>query len=196
MRAAMRVMLGSLLVSASGQAGPATEALKARDAQIRKALPPAEQALTAAEKGKLEEVLTAAVDLPGMAKDALGKRYEKLSEADRKRYERAFAARFKKASEGEIDFYRSTEISYGAETQSAGTGTVGDVDVPTTLTLKGEPTPIVYTVRKEAAAYKIVDLSVDGVSTVENYRSSFGKIFDKEGLNGLVARLQKDPEKK
>jgi len=99
--------------------------------------------------------------------------------------------RFKKASEGELDFYRSSEITYAAEGAADG----DDVDVPTTLTLKDEPTPIVYRVRKEGAGYKIVDLSVDGVSTVENYRSSFGKIFDKEGIDGLVARLQKEPPK-
>ena len=69
------------------------------------------------------------------------------------------------------------------------------MNVPTTLTLKDEPTPVVYTVRKEGAGYKIVDLSVDGVSTVDNYKSSFGKIYDKEGIDGLVTRLQKEPPK-
>ncbi len=150
--------------------------------------------MTAGEREKLEELLIQAVDLPGMAKDSLGKRWDKVSEADRKRYVRAFSARFKKASEGEIDFYRSSEITYAAETPSTD-GTDGDVNVPTTLTLKDEPTPVVYTVRKEGAGYKIVDLSVDGVSTVDNYKSSFGKIYDKEGIDGLVTRLQKEPPK-
>jgi phospholipid transport system substrate-binding protein len=177
--------LGLVVAQAS-----ATDALKARDVEIRKALPPADHVLTAAEKAKLENLLTRAVDMPAMAKDALGKRWEKTSETEQKKYVKAFSERFKKASEGEIDFYRNTEISYGSETPSG-----DDVQVPTTLTLKGEPTPVVYTVRKEGTGYKIVDLSVDGVSTVENYRSSFGKVFDKDGISGLTAKLQKEPAK-
>jgi phospholipid transport system substrate-binding protein len=175
-------------------ADSATDTLKARDAEIRKALPPADHVVTAGEREKLEDLLIQAVDLPAMAKDSLGKRWEKVSESDRKRYVRAFSARFKKASEGEIDFYRSSAITYAPETPSTD-GTDGDVNVPTTLTLKDEPTPVVYTVRKEAAGYKIVDLSVDGVSTVDNYKSSFGRIYDKEGIDGLVSRLQKEPPK-
>jgi len=163
----------------------ATDVLKARDAEIRRALPPAEHTLTSAEKNKLENLLVRAVDLPAMAKDALGKRWDKISESERKSYVKAFSERFKKASEGEIDFYRNTEISYGSENPSG-----EDIQVPTTLTLKGEPTPVVYTVRKEGEVFKIVDLSVDGVSTVENYRSSFGRIFDKNGIHGLIAKLQ------
>ncbi len=174
-------------------AGTATETLKARDAEIRKALPPADHVMTAAEKSRIEELLTQAVDLPAMAQASLGKRWEKVAEGDRKKYVKAFSARFKKASEGEIDFYRSAEITYGAETPAEDGS--GDVNVPTTLTLKDEPTPIVYTLRKVGAGHRIVDLSVDGVSTVENYRASFGKIFDKEGIDGLVARLQKEPPK-
>ena len=173
-----------------GAQASATEALKARDAEIRKALPPADHPLTGAEKARLENLLIRAVDMPAMARDALGKRWDQISESERKRYVKAFSERFKKASEGEIDFYRNTEISYGPETASG-----EDVQVPTTLTLKGEPTPVVYTMRKEAAGYKIVDLTVDGVSTVDEYRSSFGRVFDKEGIRGLIAKLQKEPPK-
>jgi phospholipid transport system substrate-binding protein len=185
----MHLALTSLALTVAIQS--ATDALKARDAEIRNALPPAAREMTAAERKHLGDLLTEAVDLPGMAQSALGKRWEKVSEADRKRYVKAFSAFFKMASEGEIDFYRSSQIAYDAETPAEG----GDVNVPTTITLKDEPTPVVYTVRKEPAGYKILDLSVDGVSTVENYRSSFGKVLDREGMDGLVKRLEKGPQK-
>jgi hypothetical protein len=34
-----------------------------------------------------------------------------------------------------------------------------------------------------------VDIVVDDVSTVENYRSSFNRIIKKEGMDGCIARL-------
>jgi phospholipid transport system substrate-binding protein len=178
-----------LLLSQSPQES-ATEALKARDAQIRKALPPGDAEPSAAEKLKLEDVVTRIVDLQAMAMASLGKRYEGLTEAQKRKYQKAFATRFKHASESQIDFYRTTTITYGPE------ATVGsDVTVPTTLTSKGEPTPVLYTMRKEASGWKMVDLTIDGVSTVDNYRSSFAKVMEKDGIDGLVRRLEKDSTK-
>jgi phospholipid transport system substrate-binding protein len=168
----------------------ATDALKARDAEIRKALPPAGQAVSDAKKAKLAGIITQAVDMPVMARDSLGKRWDDISVKDRQRYVTAFTAFFKKASEGEIDSFQSAQIDYGNETVSG-----DDIQVPTTLTIKGEPTPVIYTIRKEASAFRIVDLTIDGVSTVDNYKSSFAKEVDKNGIGGLITKLQERAKK-
>jgi phospholipid transport system substrate-binding protein len=168
----------------------ATDALKVRDAQIRKALPPGDAEPSAAEKARLEDVVTRIVDLPAMAVASLGRRYEGLTPAQKKQYQKAFSTRFKHASESQIDFYRTTTITYGPEE------TVGEnVNVPTTLMSKGDPTPVIYTMRREASGWKMVDLTIDGVSTVDNYRSSFAKVMEKEGINGLIQRLERDSTK-
>jgi phospholipid transport system substrate-binding protein len=174
------IALGLLAAQAS-----ATDTLKARDAEIRKALPAGkDDVIPEAKKAKLAGILTQAVDMQAMAKDALGKRWDALKANDRQRYTKAFEAFFRKASEGEVASFRDSQITYGNETPN------GDgLDVPTTLTIKGEPTPVVYRLRKEAAGYKIVDITVDGVSTVDNYKSSFGREIDKNGVSGLVAKL-------
>ncbi len=182
----MLLALTALLLSQAAQSS-ATEVLRARDEQIRKALPPENQKLSPAARAKLDEVLTRIVDLQAMAIASLGKRYDGLTEAQKKHYQKAFAERFKHASEGQIDYYRSTTIAYGPE-EPAGE----DVTVATTLTSKGEPTPIVYTMRKEASGWRMVDLTIDGVSTVANYRSSFAKVMEREGINGLITRLERD----
>jgi len=181
----------TVLLLAQAPQETATDALKLRDAQIRKALPPGSAAdLTAAEKSKLEDVVTRIVDLNAMAVASLGKRYDGLTDAQKKKYQKAFGARFKHASLTQADFYRTTTITYGPEEKVG-----NDVTVATTLTSKGEPTPVVYTMRREASGWKMVDLTIDGVSTVDNYRSSFAKIMEKEGIDGLVRRLERDQEK-
>ena len=185
------VMALGLVVAQTG----ATDALKSRDAEIRKALPPGNQPIAETKKAKLAAQLTQSVDLPGMAHDAMGKRWEELSNTGRAKYVAAFSAFFRKASEGQIDSYRNSTITYDKET-----ATGDDVQVSTTLTIypadagvagssSGEPTPVVYTLRREGAKYKIVDITIDGASTVESYRSSFGKIFDKDGVDGVIAKL-------
>jgi len=43
--------------------------------------------------------------------------------------------------------------------------------------------------QRQGETWRIVDIVVDDVSTVENYRSSFNRIIKKEGMDGLIARL-------
>lgn len=189
MRAALTFTLTALLLGGRALAaeGTATEALRARDAEIRAALPPAGGQLTPEVRRRLEAIVTRAVDLRAMVQAAMGKRWAETPEKQRRRLLAAFESRFRKASGGELDAYRSTQIDYRPEAPQPG----GTVQVPTKVVVKGEPTEITYTLKREAPGWRIVDITVDGVSTVENYRSSFSRIIAKEGVDGLIHRLEK-----
>lgn len=173
------------LAKAPASMGP-TDTLKARDAEIRAVLPPSGQAPTQEVQKKLEETVLAAVDIEGMAKDALGKNWAKQPNSKRKSFIQAFRARFQKATSQQLDLYRATQTKYLGEEK------VGDdrVKVTTELTVKGEPTRVGYVMRQEKKGWRIVDIIVDGVSTIDNYRSTFNKVIAKEGFDGLVTRLK------
>jgi phospholipid transport system substrate-binding protein len=53
----------------------------------------------------------------------------------------------------------------------------------------GFPIPINYKMHVKDGAWKIFDVTVDGISLVANYRSSFAKEVRKDGLEKLIARL-------
>jgi len=180
----VRAILVSLLLAATAQAETATEALKARDAEIRAALPPQGTEPTPASRQKLESIVTRAVDLEGMAKSALGKTWVETPPAKQKKFLDAFKSRFRKATGEQLDQYRSTRIKYFPEKKED-----DDTVVPTEVLVKGDPTHVDYRMREEKGAWRIVDIVVDDVSTVENYRSSFNRIIKKEGMDGLIARL-------
>lgn len=176
-----------ILALGTADAGSATATLKARDAEIRAALPAKGQTLSPAARQKMETILTRAVDLEGVARSALGKNWDEATPAQRKKFMDAFKQRFRKATADEFtDDYRGTEVKYLPEQPD------GDaVKVPTEVVIKGEPTRIDYVMRRQGSEWRITDIIVDDVSTVENYRSSFGRIIKKEGMNGLIARLNK-----
>jgi phospholipid transport system substrate-binding protein len=180
----VRALALSLLLAATAQAETATEALKARDAEIRAALPPEGTEPTPETRKKLENIVTKAVDLDGMAKSALGKTWAETPPAKQKKFLEAFKGRFRKATGEQLDQYRSTSIKYFPERKED-----DDTIVPTEVVVKGEPTRVDYRMRQEKGAWRIVDIIVDDVSTVENYRSSFNRIIKKEGMDGLIARL-------
>ena len=54
----------------------------------------------------------------------------------------------------------------------------------------GFPIPINYTLRRGDDGWKVFDISVDGVSLVTNYRSSFARAIKKNGVDGLIQTLQ------
>jgi phospholipid transport system substrate-binding protein len=182
----LKTLLLTLALGAA-EPGSATAALKARDAEIRAALPAKGEPLSPAQRQKMENILTRAVDLEGVAKAALGKNWEEATPAQRKKFLDAFKQRFRKATADEFtDDYRGTEVKYLPEQPD------GDaVKVPTEVVIKGEPTRIEYVMRRQGTEWRITDIVIDDVSTVENYRSSFGRIIKKEGMNGLIARLNK-----
>lgn len=182
----MRGALGLLAFLAAAEP-MATDALKARDAEVRAQLPPPGTTLTPALRAKLENALTKAVDIEGMAKAALGKHWNEQPEAKRKKFIRAFIGRFKRVSGDQLDSYRSSKTEFQREERLED----GAVRVPTRLEVKGEPTNVIYVMRRQGKEWRIVDIIVDDVSTVENYRSSFSKIINKEGFDGLIARLSK-----
>ncbi|MBS2031812.1 MAG: ABC transporter substrate-binding protein [Deltaproteobacteria bacterium] len=186
----MRAALIAAFVAVAA-AQTATEAIQKRDEEIRAALPPAGQEPTAAQKEKAEDLLTKFIDFQGMAKAALGSQWDKMSPKKQKELLDAFTKRLKQASSSQLDFYRSTEIKYDAES-----GNGGDVSVPTSMVVKGEPTHVTYVMRQGKGGWMIEDIVIDDLSTVETYRGQFQKVINKEGVDGLIARLKKAPEEK
>lgn len=181
-----------ILLLALSAAQSATEALKARTEEIRAALPPPGTQMTPATRHKVEAIITRTIDLRGMLEAALGARWKEMTEKQRKRLLTAFENRFREMSGGDFDAYRSTQIEYRPEVDVGG----GVVEVPTRVVVKGEPTDITYSMRHEKDGWRISDIIIDGVSTVANYRSSFARVIQKEGVEGLIRRLERGTSSK
>ena len=175
-----------ILAAALAAGGTATDAVRQRDAEIRAALPPEGAPAGEAARKRIEAIVSRIVDSRAMMEAALGARWDELTARQRARLLAAFERRFRIAGSAQLDDYRSTRIEYLPEQPD------GDrVNVPTKLVVKGEPTEVTYSMRQEQGGWRIVDIVVDGVSTVENYRSSFARVLAKEGVEGLIRRLDK-----
>jgi len=186
------VLAVALLLPALARAESATEALKARDAEIRAALPPKGQEITPEVRARLEDIVRKTVDVHGMVQAAMAESWGKATDAQRKRVQAAFEKRFSRLSGDQLDRYRSSAIAYGTEVDSGG----GAVRVPTQVDVMGEPTEIAYAMRRQKDGWRIEDVLVDGSSTVADYRASFAKTIAKDGIDGLIRRLESAGTKK
>lgn len=68
----------------------------------------------------------------------------------------------------------------------------GDTDVTVRSEIRqpgGQPIPIDYSMYKTAFGWKIYDVTIDSVSLVTNYRSSFSSEIRQKGIDGLIKTL-------
>lgn len=67
-----------------------------------------------------------------------------------------------------------------------------DTDVVVKSTIKqpaGQPVAVDYSMEKLAAGWKVYDVKIEGVSLVENYRSTFNSEIQRSGVEGLIRAL-------
>jgi len=179
----MRPAIALVLTLAAG--GTATEALRERDAEIRAALPPAGQELSEAERRRIETIVARIVDTHEMLESALSTRWVTLTEDERQRLLVAFERRFRALGASELDSLREARIEYLPE-RSRGPLLV----VPTRVRVREKTNEVNYTMRETASGWRIVDMVIDDVSMVDNYRTSFARIIRRESVEALIHRLE------
>jgi len=54
----------------------------------------------------------------------------------------------------------------------------------------GKPVPITYQMLKTSRGWKVFDVSVEGVSVITTYKTSFASEIQQKGLDGLIASLK------
>jgi len=69
----------------------------------------------------------------------------------------------------------------------------GDTEVVVRSLVKqkggGDPIDINYSMEKNDSSWKVYDVTIAGVSLVQNYRSTFSSEIQKAGIDGLIATL-------
>ena len=166
----------------------ATDALKAREAEVRKLLPAEGTPLTPAVRKQVEKALTQGVDMDRMAASSLGTAASSVNPTQRKAYDAAFRQRFARVSGEQVEAFRSNRIKYLNEQP----GDEGVIKVATEATVDAEPSQIVYVMRAAKGEWRIEDIVIDGVSTVDNFKRSFGRIIAKDGIDALITRLKSE----
>ncbi len=133
-------------------------------------------------------------DLPLMAKRVLGKHWRRADVQQRKEFTAAFKQLLVRAYAKSLVNYSEREIHYLPVRKKKGAQSVA---VRSEVARPGkEPLNVVYRLRlKETAketTWKVFDVSIDGVSLVLNYRSTFSKEIKKGGLSSLIAKITKN----
>jgi len=143
----------------------------------------------------VKEIVLPHFDFEKMSQLVLGRHWRRASNLQRTHFEDEFRTLLIRIYASALAQYRHQTIRYFP---SSGDPAGGDVMVRTEVVrTSGPPIPIDYSLRLENGEWKVYDVTVGGVSLVINYRSSFARLIQQGGIDGLIGKLhsrnQKNP---
>ena len=136
----------------------------------------------------VEEVALPHFDFDRMIDLALDEHRHQVTKLQRPQIIREFRVLLVRTYSRALLDYTDQEIIYLPSEISQETG---NVTVKTEIEQAGGfPIPLDYSLRQGDQGWKVYDISVDSVSLVLNYRSSFARQIRKHGIEGLIETLR------
>ena len=140
--------------------------------------------------GERESLIRKAVDerfnWEEMARRSLAKYWNERKEEEKKEFVPLFADLVERAYLDKVEDYSGEKVVYEGETIDKDYGTV-KVKI---VTKKNTTISVEYRLRKEGDKWLVYDVSIEGVSLVNNYRTQFNSIIVKSSYANLVKTLK------
>jgi ABC-type transporter MlaC component len=178
----------------AGKAGPGIQAVKTANDTIAGLLKQKVAPGSREEKDLATRVTTSVrgfLDIDQLGKRAMVDNWQKLSKAQQDQFLGLLRALI------EDNYVRGLRANLEYQVDYAGESTDkdGNLIVATKINTrrKGRPYTIAvdYVLVKDGDKLRAWDVRTDGVGLVENYRTMFDKIIDKDGFDGLIAKMKK-----
>lgn len=178
----------------AAKSGPGTQVVKAANDTIAGLLKQKVAPGSKEEKDLAAKVTTSVrgfLDIDQLGKRAMIDNWQKLSKPQQDQFLALLRSliedQYVRGLRGNLDY----QVEYTGET----TDKDGNVVVTTNIKTKRKGRPytieVDYVLVKEGDKLRAWDVKTDGAGLVENYRTMFAKIMDKDGFDGLMAKMKK-----
>ena len=180
------LILGMMLMItawAGAQESPA-EVIRSRNTAINSALKAAGDPIPPATTERLKDLINGFIDFDELAKRALGRHWDDRTEVERKEFTAVFRDLVRNSSVKKLEAYQADRIEYQPATITGSTAKV------TTMAYKGtKSVTIIYDMHKVGNQWLAWDVTIDGASTVRNYRDSFGREISRGSYKAMYEKL-------
>ncbi|MBW2058199.1 MAG: ABC transporter substrate-binding protein [Deltaproteobacteria bacterium] len=187
-----RWIVSSLLaISMVGPAlgGEATDQIReTTDKAIAVLTEPSLQGPSKADERKklLSKIADERFDWEEMARRALARHWAGRTEEEKREFVSLFRQLLERTYLDKVDNYSGEKVIYEGESLDGDFGVVRAKAV----TNRGEEIPVEYRVRKKGKNWLVYDISIQGVSLVNNYRTQFNSIIVSSSYKNLIRRLK------
>ena len=175
-------------VPAVGSEGPLEKVRTTVDAIIavlKQDIPPE------AKEKKISAMIKENFDLRTMAQGILATNWKKASDEEKKRFQELFTELIETTYSGRLDTYTydNEEVRYLNEKVKGRKALVETVVVTSSAEI-----PVEYKLVNRGGGWLAYDVQVEGVSLIRTYRDSYREIVKKEGMSGLLAKMEEKIE--
>ena len=186
-----------LVALASGLAAPSAHAMTESEAGARAVISETVDEVLAVLRDKskpteerirlLEQIVYGRFDLYVMSRLVLARNWKRFSEEQKKQYVEEFKQYLTNSYGNRIERYDQQEVEIIGEREEPR----GDVVVQTKI-LGGEfeGASVDYRLRKQESDWRVIDVVIEGISMVSNYRDQFKSIVSSGGPELLLEKLK------
>ncbi len=187
-RAMLLVMLVALTLLATAHAEtPATAQLQVQQSVDKVLTVLRNGSLSAAQKrDQLTPLIDELFDFKAMAQGALATRWKKATSPERRAFTERFSRLLTLTYTSKVDNYRDETVEI---LKSTGDNRRAVVD--TSIHTSTVDIPITYKLRHKDNRWQVYDVIIENVSLVRNYRSSYGEIVRRHGMEALLTRMDR-----
>jgi phospholipid transport system substrate-binding protein len=139
------------------------------------------------KKDKLRSIYASMFDEVELSKRTLARNWNKLNTAQRREFVQLYQEVLEKAYIDKILSYTNEKIAYEKESKLA----ENQVEVQTEIITSSKKIPIFYRVILSGGSWKVYDVIIENVSLVQNYRTQFNNIMEKNSPEQLLEILRK-----
>ena len=140
------------------------------------------------KRANIEKIVYANVDFDVVSRLVLARNWSKFNDAQQAEFISEFKKHISATYSKNIDSFNNEKVVIDGEREEAR----GDRTVLTRILRSGggEPFLVQYRLRKKGEQWMIIDVIVEGVSMISNFRSQFQEIMTKGGPDHLLELLR------
>lgn len=183
----------TLVISGSSIAGGPTEDVrKTTDKLIAIVSDPAmKSADRAAERARrIRKAVDERFDWKEMSKRSLARHWKKRTEREKEEFIDLFGKLLERTYLDKVEGYSGEKVLYVGERVDGNYGIV----VVKIVTRKDTEILVKYKLKKKGSEWLVYDISIEGVSLVNNYRKQFNSIMTRSSYEDLIKKLRRKVE--
>jgi len=135
---------------------------------------------------KITDLINERFDFRRMSQQVLAKNWKKASSKQKGKFIDLFSRSLQASYIGRLEAYTDETVEFTKERIKKKKAKVNTLIITKTIEI-----PINYKLHNKNSEWLIYDVAVEEVSLVRSYRSSYQNIVKKEGIDGLLIKMEK-----
>jgi len=124
-------------------------------------------------------------DFRAMSQRTLATNWKKTTDEEKEKFVELFSQLIENSYVGKIESYTNERVDYPGEKVSGRKAVVETLIITSSADI-----PVDYRLYQKGDQWLVYDVIIEGVSLINNYRSSYQEIMKKEGFDGLLAKMR------